>query len=347
MNFIYTNSALSLPDPRRLSAGFVVKEQQSFHTRLTQLLGIEHPVLQGGMRWAARAQLVAAVSNAGGFGFLSAHTQPDGHALALEIQRARTLTSKPFGVNLTLLAANSGLDYEGYVETIIGEGVPAVETAGSNPSRYIERFKKAGVKVIHKCTTLRHAVKAEQLGVDAVTIDGFECAGHPGNDDVPGLILIPAAADQLKIPVVACGGFADGRGLIAALALGAEGINMGTRFLLTQESPVHPRVKARLLEATELDTLLVGRSLGDPVRVLKNSCAEQASSLDRLGTKPPELADLISSKRWMQAMQTGRHEEAAIPIGLSVALIDDLPSCAELIGKLIADARRLVASRLN
>jgi nitronate monooxygenase len=310
-------------------------------------LGIEHPVLQGGMRWAACAPLVAAVSNAGGFGFLSAHTQADGRALALEIQRTRTLTSKSFGVNLTLLAANAGLDYEGYVETIIAEGISAVETAGSNPSRYIERFRNAGVKVIHKCTTLRHALKAQQLGVDAVTIDGFECAGHPGSDDIPGLILIPAAADQLKVPVVACGGFADGRGLVAALALGAEGINMGTRFLLTRESPVHPQVKARLLQATERDTLLVGRSLGDPIRVLRSSFTEKAATLDRSRPPDPGLADLIASKHWMRAMQTGEHEEAAIPIGLSVGLIHDLPTCAELIDRLIADAQHIVTSRLR
>ena len=245
--------------------------RMKFKTRITDLLGIDYPILQGGMRWVARAELAAAVAEAGGIGFISAHTQPSGQALAEEIDRARTLTRRPIGVNLTLLAANSGLDYAGYAAAIIDRGVDAVETAGSNPAQYIEQFKRAGIKVLHKCTTVRHAVKAEQLGADAVSIDGFECAGHPGEDDVPALVLIPAAAARLKIPIVACGGFANGRGLIAALALGAEGINMGTRFMMTRESPLHEALKAHFLKMTERDTVLIGRSLRDSSRVVRNA----------------------------------------------------------------------------
>src|SRR5690606_15597613 len=238
-------------------------------TRLTRMLGIRYPILQGGMRFAARAELAAAVGEAGGLGFLSAHTLPNATGLRAEIARVRQLTDKPFGVNLTMLPANKDLDYDGYVEAIIDSGVQVVETAGSNPATYIGLFKKAGVRVIHKCTTVRHALKAEQLGADAVSIDGFECAGHPGEDDVPGLVLIPTAASKLRIPVVACGGIADARQFVAALALGAEGVNMGTRFLLTQESPVHPAVKQRMVEATERDTVLIGRTYRDPTRLLK------------------------------------------------------------------------------
>jgi len=241
-----------------------------FKTRITELLGIDYPILQGGMRWAARAELAAAVANAGGIGFISAHTQPTPADLEKEITKARSLTPKPIGVNLTLLPANTGLDYDGYVDAIVASGVAAVETAGSNPAKYIERLRGAGVKILHKCVTVRHAVKAESLGVDAVSIDGFECAGHPGEDDVPGLVLIPAAVSKLRIPVVACGGIADGRGLVAALALGAEGINMGTRFMLTQESPLHPALKERFVQATERDTVLIGRSYRDSSRVMRN-----------------------------------------------------------------------------
>jgi nitronate monooxygenase len=319
----------------------------AFRTRITELLGIDYPIVQGGMRWAARAELAAAVANAGGIGFISAHTQPTPAALAQEIARAHSLTKKPIGVNLTLLPANTGLDYEGYAAAIVDGGVTAVETAGSNPAKYIERFKLAGMKVMHKCTTVRHALKAEQLGADAVSIDGFECAGHPGEDDIPALVLIPAAAAKLKIPIMACGGFADGKGLIAALALGAEGINMGTRFLLTRESPLHQNLKERLLQATERDTLLVGRSFRDPTRVWRNSAALQAFEREKQGgATHHDLAPIMGAAHWMKAMEEGDLEGAAIPIGMVVGLIDDLPSCAELIGRIVAEARALVTQRL-
>jgi nitronate monooxygenase len=320
----------------------------AFHTRITQLLGIRYPILQGGMRWAARAELAAAVANAGGIGFISAHTQPTANDLVAEIRRAKALTDRPIGVNLTLLAANTGLDYDGYVAAIVAEGVAAVETAGSNPARYIDRLKGAGVKIVHKCVTVRHALKAESLGVDAVSIDGFECAGHPGEDDVPGLVLIPSAAAKLRIPVVACGGIADGRGLVAALALGAEGINMGTRFMLTQESPLHPALKQRFVAATERDTVLIGRSYGDSSRVMRNSVSAKVLELEKQGgVTHKELLPLIGAKSWMEAMASGDGEGGAIPLGLSVGLASDVPTCAELIARIVSEAREIVRERLS
>ena len=318
-----------------------------FKTRITELLGIDYPILQGGMRWAARAELAAAVANAGGIGFMSAHTQATPKDLEAEIARARSLTDKPLGVNLTLLPANTGLDYDGYVSAIVAGGVTAVETAGGNPSKYIGRLRQAGVKVVHKCVTVRHALKAESLGVDAVSIDGFECAGHPGEDDVPGLVLIPLAASRLRIPVVACGGFADGRGLVAALALGAEGINMGTRFMLTQESPLHPALKQRFVEASERDTVLIGRSYGDSSRVMRNLVsAEVLEREKRGGATHHELLPLIGAKRWMESMATGDVDGGAIPLGMSVGLANDLPTCADLIGRMVEEARQIVQERL-
>jgi nitronate monooxygenase len=319
-----------------------------FRTRITELLGIDYPIIQGGMRWVARAELVAAVGNAGGIGFLSAHTQPTAADLATEIGRVRALSDKPFGVNLTLLAANTGFDYDGYVRVIIDSGVKVVETAGSSPARYMASFKAAGVKVMHKCTSVRHALKAEQLGADAISIDGFECAGHPGNDDVPGLILIPSAVRRLKLPVVACGGLADGHGLVAALALGAEGINMGTRFMLTQESPVPAAMKLRIAQATERDAVLVGRSYGDPSRVLRNALVDEALALERRGgATHHDLAPLIGAPRWIKAFESGSMDDGAVPAGMSVGLIDDVPSCAELITRIVGEARDMITLRLS
>jgi nitronate monooxygenase len=320
----------------------------TFRTRITELLGIDYPIVQGGMRWAARAPLAAAVSNAGGLGTISAHTQPTRAALAAEIAHTRELTDKPFGVNLTILPANTGFDYDGYVAAIIEGGVRAVETAGGNPAKYIEPLKRAGIRVIHKCTTVRHALKAEQLGADAVSIDGFECAGHPGEDDIPALVLIPAAAAKLRIPILACGGLADGRGLIAALALGAEGVNMGTRFLLTRESPLHPNLKARLLEASERDTVLIGRSYGDSSRVLRNSVSAQVLELEKQGgANHHSLAPFINAGRWMKAMEEGDVDGGTIPVGMVVGLIRDAPGCQELIERIVAEARELVGGRLG
>jgi nitronate monooxygenase len=325
-----------------------VGETVKFDTRITRLLGIDYPIVQGGMRWAARAELAAAVGNAGGIGFISAHTQPTPEDLAREIRKVRELSPKPFGVNLTLLPANTGLDYEGYVRVIVENAVPVVETAGSNPAKYVPTLQRAGIKIIHKCTSVRFALKAEQLGVDAISIDGFECAGHPGEDDIPALILIPAVAAKVKIPILACGGFADGRGLIAALALGAEGINMGTRFLLTQESPMHAALKARMVAATERDTVLVGRSYGDSSRVLRNAVTAAALEREKQGgVTYKDLAPIIGAPAWMKAMEEGALDGGAIPAGMVVGLIDDIPSCAQLIARIVAEARALVGGRLR
>jgi nitronate monooxygenase len=317
-------------------------------TRITRLLGIRYPILQGGMRFASRAELVAAVGNAGGIGFLSAHTLPTADELRAEIGKVRSLSDLPFGVNLTVLPANKGIDYDEYAEAIVRSGVQVVETAGSNPAKYIALFKQAGIKVIHKCTNVRHALKAEQLGADAVSIDGFECAGHPGSDDVPGLVLIPVAVGKLRIPVVACGGFADARGFVAALALGAEGVNMGTRFLLTQESPLHPAIKQKMVAASELDTVLIGRTYRDPSRLLKNSVTLEALERERQGgVSYQDLYPLIGAPRWMKAAEEGDVEGGAFPAGLSVALIDDIPTCAELIARMVSEAQLIVSQRLQ
>jgi NAD(P)H-dependent flavin oxidoreductase YrpB (nitropropane dioxygenase family) len=316
-------------------------------TSATTLLGVRYPVVQSGMRWIARAELVSAVSNAGGLGVLSAHTQPDAEALRREIARTRALTDRPFGVNLTLLAANSGVDVEGYVRVVCEERIPVVETAGGSPARYMAALKSAGVKVMHKATSVRHALKAQSLGVDAVIIDGFECAGHPGQDDVPGLVLIPAAARALSIPVLAAGGIADARGMVAALALGAEGVCMGTRFLLTRESPMHADLKAHMLAATETQTTLVGRRFGDSIRVLHNATAAQVLALEsHAATTAADLHSLTAATRWMEAMETGAAEDAAFPLGQCVGLIEDLPTCREFIDRLMAEAHAIVSERL-
>lgn len=315
--------------------------------RITQLFGIKYPIVQGGMRWVARPELVAAVGNAGGIGFLSAHTSPTGDALRQQIDKVRTLTDKPFGINLTLLPHALDLDYDGYVRAIVDSQVKFVETSGNNPARYIDQLKSAGVAVIHKCVTVRHALKAESLGADAVCIDGFECAGHPGEEDVPSLVLIPAAVRQLKIPVLAAGGFHDGRGLITALALGAEGIKMGTRFLMTQESPVPEGIKQSFLQASERDTLLVGRSQGDSIRVWRNSISEQAVALEKQGSPTfAELQALTGAKRGMTAMDNDDINGGALPIGMVIGLIDDLPTCAQLIERIVHQAREIIGSRL-
>ncbi len=316
-------------------------------SRVTDLLGIQYPVMQVGMRWLSRAELASAVSNAGGLGVLSAHTMPDAEALRGEIRRMRTLTNKPFGVNLTLLSANSGVDVPGYVRVVCEEQVPVAETAGGSPGRYTDILKTAGIKVLHKATSVRHALKAESLGVDGVIIDGYECAGHPGEDDVPGLVLIPAAAQALSLPLIAAGGIADARGMVAAMALGADGVAMGTRFMLTQESPLHADIKARMQAARETDTRIVNHRFGDSIRVMRNETVEQALVLEaQADTSRHELHKWISTERWMQAMGSGA-QDAAFPLGQCVGLIDDIPSCAQLIERIVTEARELVQSRLS
>jgi len=316
-----------------------------FKTRITELFGIDYPLIQGGMRFVSRAELVAAVANAGGLGFLSAHSFPSPGALREEIEKVRSLTDKAFGVNLTILSKLS-VKPEDSAKVILDAGVTCVETAGGNPAYFIAAFKEAGIKVLHKCTAVRFALKAQQLGADAVSLTGFEAAGHPGEDQVPNMVLIPAAVDQLTIPVVANGGFADGRGLVAALALGAEGIAMGTRFLMARESPMPEAVKARYLAATERDTTLICRSIGDSTRVLKNALTDQILELERAGADHDQLMTLASSQRWVSAVERGDADDGAYAAGMGVGLIRDIPSCDTLVQTIIADARAIINERL-
>ncbi len=318
-------------------------------TRFTEIFGIEHPIVQGGMQWVGRAPLVAAVANAGGLGFITALTQPTPADLIKEIAHCRTLTDKPFGVNLTILPTLKPPPYAEYRQAIIDAGIKIVETAGSNPIEHIEHFKKNGVKVIHKCTAVRHAVKAEQIGVDAISIDGFECAGHPGEDDIPGLILIPAAADKVKIPMIASGGFGDGRGLVAALALGAEGINMGTRFMCTQESAIHNKIKHQIVENDERATDLVFRSVRNTARVAKNAISQEVLKVEAKGVKDfaTDLGHLVSGQRGSQVYEKGDPDYGIWSAGMVQGLIHDVPSCKELIDTIMRDAEDIINARLS
>jgi nitronate monooxygenase len=316
-------------------------------TRITELLGIRFPIVQGGMMWVGRAELAAAVSNAGALGTLTALTQPTPEALRNEITRVRSMTELPFGVNLTILPTIKPVPYDEYVQAIIESGVRIVETAGRNPEPHMPAFKAAGVKVIHKCTSVRHALKAEAVGCDAVSVDGFECAGHPGEDDVPNLILLPAAASKLRIPMLASGGIADARGLVAALALGADGINMGTRFMATREAPIHENVKRRLVEHDERNTALIFRTLNNTSRIFKNAIAEQVLALEQQnGTTFADLKPLVSGERGKRVYETGDTEDGTFPAGLAIGLIEDIPSCAELVSRMVAQARALIQGRL-
>ena len=312
-----------------------------FRNRVTEMLGIRHPVVQGGMQWVGRAELAAAVANAGGLGMLTALTQPDPDSLRAEIARCRTLTDLPFGVNLTILPAATPPPYAEYVDAIIESGIRIVETAGNSPREFVERFKKSGIKIIHKCTTVRHAISAERNGVDIVSIDGFECAGHPGEDDIPGMVLIPLAVRALSIPVIASGGIADGRGMAAALVLGAEGINMGTRFVCTSEAPVHPAAKAALVAANERDTRLIFRTLRNTSRVLRNAISEEVVMLERRpgGCVFDDLRPLVAGARGRKAWETGDVDAGVMTAGMVIGLIDDLPTCAELIDRIVADCQ--------
>lgn len=315
-------------------------------TRFTEAFGITRPIVQGGMQWVGRAELVAAVANAGGLGFITALTQPTPEDLAAEIARCRELTDQPFGVNLTILPSINPPPYDEYRAAIIDSGVPVVETAGFNPAEHVPGFQRAGVKIVHKCTSVRHAVKAEQLGVDAVSIDGFECAGHPGEDDIPGLVLIPAAAKRLNIPMLASGGFADAAGLVAALALGADGINMGTRFLATAEAPVHPRVKQRLVAATERETELIFRPLRNTSRVAANTVSREVVHILDGGGEFPDVRDLVAGKRGREVFETGDLDAGIWTAGMAQGLIHDVPTVAELMGRLTTEAEALIAERL-
>lgn len=310
-------------------------------TRVTEKLGIRYPILQGGMQWVGRAELAAAVSNAGGLGILTALTQASPADLAREIERTHRLTDRPFGVNLTILPSISPPPYGDYLQAIIDSGVKVVETAGNSPAEFIERMKAQDIAIVHKCTSVRHALSAQRNGVDMVSIDGFECAGHPGEDDIPGLVLIPLAARKLDIPVIASGGIADGRGLAAALALGAEGVNMGTRFLVTREAPVHDNIKRALLDATERDTRLMFRTLKNTARVLRNAISEEVVAAEKRpgGCSFEEIRHLVAGARGRAALESGGVDDGVISTGVAVGLIDDLPSCAELIARMVRECR--------
>ncbi|MFF0456204.1 NAD(P)H-dependent flavin oxidoreductase [Nocardia africana] len=316
-------------------------------TRFTEMFGIEHPIVQGGMMHVGRAELVAAVANAGGLGFITALTQPTPDDLRREIERTRQLTDKPFGVNVTILPSINPPPYQEYVRAIIESGVTIVETAGSNPEPFLPYYKEAGIKVLHKCTSVRHALKAQKIGVDGVSIDGFECAGHPGEDDVPGLILIPAATRALDIPVIASGGFADARGLVAALALGADGINMGTRFLCTEESPVHRKVKEQIVAHTERDTQLIFRTMNNTARVADNEISRKVVEIEAAGGTFEDVRDLVAGARGRRVFDEGDLDAGIWSAGQVQGLIDDIPTCAELISRIVDEAETLINSRLG
>ena len=317
-----------------------------FKTKVTELFGIKYPIIQGGMQWVARAELSSAVSNAGGLGIITALTFPSPQELASEIKRMRELTDKPFGVNITLIPTLRPVNYEEYIDVIIREGVGIVETAGRNPEPYMSRLKSAGIKVIHKCTAVRFARKAEAMKCDAVSIDGFECAGHPGEEDVTSLVLIPLAVDTVTIPVVASGGFGDGRGLVAALALGAEGVNMGTRFMATQEAPVHPKVKEGLIRASERDTLLVMRSLRNTRRVLRNAVAEKVVEMEKSGATLEQMSSLLSGERGKEMLHGGELDRGLQAVGQAVGLVRDIPTVKELVDSIMNEAREIIQGRL-
>ncbi len=317
-------------------------------TRITELFGIQHPIIQGGMHFVGYAQLAAAVSNAGGLGIITALTQRTPDALANEIRRCREMTDKPFGVNLTFLPAVTPIDYPGYIKAILEGGVKVVETAGNNPQKWMPVLKEAGIKVIHKCTAVRHALKAEAIGCDAVSVDGFECGGHPGEDDVPNLILLPRAAEELTIPFVASGGMADGRSLVAALALGAEGMNMGTRFIATKEAPVHENVKQAIVAASELDTRLVMRPLRNTERVLANSAVDRLLEKERSMGASLKFEDIAAEVAgvYPRIMIDGEMDAGAWSCGMVAGLIRDVPTVKELIDRIMAEADGLIRQRL-
>jgi NADH:quinone reductase (non-electrogenic) len=313
-------------------------------TRFTEAFGLDTPIVCGGMTGVGRAEVIAAVANAGALGFLSALTPGSPEAMVAEIERCRELTDRPFGVNLTILPSRNPIPYADYAAAIADSGVAFVETAGRNPEPYLPTLRARGAKVVHKAVAVRHALKAEAIGVDAVSIDGFECAGHPGPYDIPGLVLIPAAADRLRVPLIASGGFADARGLVAALALGADAVNMGTRFLATREAPVHTNVKQQVVTNTEHDTVILFRKFANTARVARNEISEQALAIEQTpGSSFADLAELVSGQRGRAAVLEGGDLDGGLWwSGLSQALIHDVPSCAELVARIVDEAERLI-----
>ncbi len=318
-------------------------------TKITEMLQIEHPIIQGGMHYVGFAPLAAAVSNAGGLGIITALTQKTPRDLANEISKCKDMTDKPIGVNLTFLPVMKAPDYPGYIKAIIEGGVKIVETAGRNPSQVLPVLKDAGIKVIHKCTSVRHSLKAQEIGCDAVSVDGFECGGHPGEDDIPNMILLPRAADELEIPFVSSGGMADARSLVASLAMGAEGMNMGTRFIATKEAPVHENVKAAILAASELDTRLVMRPLRNTERVLNNAAVEKLLKKEKTLGDNLKIDDIMEEVAgvYPKVMQDGAMDSGAWSCGMVAGLINDVPTCKELIDRIMAEADSLINQRLT
>ena len=315
-------------------------------TRFTELLGIETPIVCGGMMRVGTADLAAAASNAGALGVMTALSQPTLEGLEAEIARCRSLTDKPFAVNLTVGVVATEINYDDYVDVIIKSGVKIVETAGRSPEPFMERFKEAGIKVIHKCVAVRHALKAERIGVDVVSIDGFECAGHPGEQDVGGLVLFPAATQALSIPVLASGGIADGRGLAAALALGCEGINMGTRFMVTQEAPIHEGIKQKVVEMDENQTRLIFRTYKNTARVYRNTVADEVAAIEAAGGDFGEIHHLVSGANQEKAWSTGDIDAGMVTVGMCGGLINDIPTCEELVRNIVSDAEQIIRDRL-
>lgn len=318
-------------------------------TRITELLGSRYPIIQGGMQHVGKAELAAAVSNAGAFGILTALTQPDPEALAKEIKRCREMTDQPFGVNLTLLPTIKPVPYEAYAQAAVENGIKVIETAGRNPEPFLPYFKEHGVKVVHKCTSVRHALKAEKIGVDAVSVDGFECAGHPGEDDVPNLVLLPLAKRALSIPMVASGGIGTGDQMAACFALGAEGINMGTRFLATKEAPVHDNMKTAIMQASELDTALIFRGLRNTARVYKNKVAVEVNAIEKEAGQNIQfemIKDLVAGVKGKQAIESGDIDYGIWTSGMVQGLIHSIPSCDELVQEIVAEFRATVRERL-
>ena len=310
--------------------------------------GIEHPVIQGGMQWVGYAGLVSAVSNAGALGILTALTQPTPEDLVKEIEKTREMTDKPFGVNLTVLPTINPPPYEEYAQAIVGSGVKIVETAGRSPEPFMELFKEYDVKVIHKCTSVRHALKAQSVGVSAITIDGFECAGHPGEDDIPSLVLLPQAAEALDVPVAGCGGFSDAKSMVAALALGGEAIVMGTRFMATKEAGIHQNVKEKMTEADELSTNLMFRTMHNTARVFKNSVSDEVVEIESTGSATFEdVKDLVAGQRGRVVFEEGDLEHGIWSAGISVARVKDVPTCKEMVSRLVSDAEDIIDGRLQ
>jgi nitronate monooxygenase len=316
-------------------------------TKLTEMLGIETPIICGGMMRIGTAELAAAASNAGALGVMTALSQPTPALLKAEIEKCQSLTDKPFAINLTVGVVATEINYDDYVDVIVESGVKIVETAGRSPEPFMEKFNAAGIKVIHKCVAVRHALKAEKIGVAAVSIDGFECAGHPGEEDVTGLVLIPAAVNRLKIPVIASGGIADGRGLAAALSLGAEGINMGTRFMVTQEAPLHNNIKERIVAMNETDTSLIFRTFRNTARVLTNDVAIKVAEVEAQGGDFSQVHGLVSGKKQDETWKSGDVDGGMITVGMCGGLINDIPTCKELVSTIVSDAEEIINNRLS